>query len=239
MQKQTQRLFTAFLPKGCSHLLKAQSAAVSEIYLLYFCPKKEYLSLCLPIHPLLMYHSTTNSYNQHWINTTFPPGRTQLALYFLIITHPQGKTPSKLSPALTDQLFPSALHCHSHSPSSAELCAGSRLLFLSHCPPTARQDSFPGTPSWTQQSALAQLWLRAWASLCSVFSQCPAEQGALGWPSRGPFPVLCLCNVHDSLIWSRPWHGTSGSVFDFLLPLSSCQVSFGIFCLNLILLKLM
>lgn len=149
MQEQTQKLLTAFLPKGCSHLLKAQSAAASEIYLIYFCPKRGHLSLQLPIHCSLMYHSTTNPYNQHCINTTFPPGRMQLALSFLIITLliPRGSLPV---PALSDPIpalpFCLALPFPQPFPIRAQQCP--RLLFLSPCPPPAwhsprRQHSAP------------------------------------------------------------------------------------------------
>lgn len=191
MQKQTQKLFTAFLPKGCSRLLKAQSAAVSEIYLLYFCPKKEYLPLHLPIHCLLMYHSATNPYNQHCINAIFPPDRTQLALSFLIITLliPRGSlpVPSPEWPHASYSLLlwfaiPTAL------PHQSSEVVPDFSSFLSALP-------LHGTPLPRHTPGGSILHLSSFDSelqlfLLSVLSQCPAQPGAPGWPSRGPSPSL-------------------------------------------------
>lgn len=205
MQKQTQKLFTAFLPRGCSRLLKAQSAAVSEIYLLYFCPKKEYLPLHLPIHCLLMYHSATNPYNQHCINAIFPtrqdPASTFLPHHHP--PHPQGK-PTCLQPWVTPcQLFPSALVCHSHSPSSSELWGGPRLLFLSQCSPPAWHTPSQAHPR-RQHPALVQLWLRAPALLAFRAFPVPSTTRSSWVTFPWSFPILGLCNAYDSFILSHP-----------------------------------
>lgn len=68
-----------------------------DLPFLFLLTKRIYISssACPSTHRLLIYHSTTNPYNRHRVNTTFTPGRTQLVPSFLIITHPLGKPEPK------------------------------------------------------------------------------------------------------------------------------------------------
>lgn len=97
-------------------------------------------SSAYPLSSDVPQHHRICPYNQHCINATFPPGRTQVALSFLIMTLliPR-RNLSVPSPSYPTPAIPFCLGLPFPQPFLIRALQCPRLLFLFHCPPPAWQ----------------------------------------------------------------------------------------------------